>query len=95
MVSSQLHYITNREEIFIFSNKKCRIYAAFGVSQTPINLQCLKGEFAQYFTQDTIFSILNNGVTRYGNGYANGVQYTMGGNGKYDFSKVTFTVVWR
>ena len=37
MVSSQLHYITNREEIFIFSNKKCRIYTVCGVSQTPIN----------------------------------------------------------
>jgi hypothetical protein len=36
MVSVQLHYITNREEIFDFINKKCRIYAACGVSQTPI-----------------------------------------------------------
>ena len=36
MVSEQLHYITNREEIFDFSNKKCCIYAACGVSQTPI-----------------------------------------------------------
>ena len=35
MVSEQLHYITNREEIFDFSNKKCRIHAACGVSQTP------------------------------------------------------------
>lgn len=35
MVSEQLHYITNREEIFDFSNKKCCIYAACGVSQTP------------------------------------------------------------
>lgn len=34
LVFRQLHYITNREEIFIF-NKKCRIYAALGVSQTP------------------------------------------------------------
>jgi hypothetical protein len=36
MVSRQLHYITNREEIFDFIKKKCRIYTAFGVSQTPI-----------------------------------------------------------
>ena len=35
MVAVQLHYITNREEIFDFCNKKCRIYAACGVSQTP------------------------------------------------------------
>ncbi len=38
MVSEQLHYITNREETFDFSNKKCRIYVACGVSQTPITL---------------------------------------------------------
>ena len=36
LVAEQLHYITNREEIFDFSNKKCRIYAACSVSQTPI-----------------------------------------------------------
>jgi hypothetical protein len=35
MVSEQLHDITNREETFDFSNKKCRIHAACGVSQTP------------------------------------------------------------
>lgn len=35
LVAEQLHYITNREEIFDFSNKKCRIYAACSVSQTP------------------------------------------------------------
>lgn len=35
MVSEQLHYITNREETFDFSNKKRRIHAACGVSQTP------------------------------------------------------------
>ena len=34
MVSHQLHYITNREEIFDFI-KKCRINVACGVSQTP------------------------------------------------------------
>ena len=36
MVSRQLYYITNREEIFDFNNKKCRVYAACSVSQTPI-----------------------------------------------------------
>ena len=35
MVSEQLHYITSREDIFYFNNKKYRIYAALGVSQTP------------------------------------------------------------
>jgi len=35
MVSHQLHYITNREEIFDFIKKNCRINAACGVSQTP------------------------------------------------------------
>ena len=29
---------------FIFNKKKCRIYAAFGVSQTPIEAKILKGE---------------------------------------------------
>ena len=87
------YYISSADD---FSNLVYNAISASGKQTTyEINLQCLKGEFAQYFTQDTIFSILNNGVTRYGNGYANGVQYTMGGNGKYDFSKVTFTVVWR
>ena len=32
---SQLYFTINLEEIFYFNNKKCRIYAAFGVSQTP------------------------------------------------------------
>ena len=36
IVSSQLYFTINLEEIFYFGNKKCRIYAAFGVSQTPI-----------------------------------------------------------
>ena len=36
LVYEQLHYITNREEIFYFVEKICRIYAACGVSQTPI-----------------------------------------------------------
>lgn len=43
MVSEQLHYTTNREEIFIFSNKKCRIYAACGVSQTPNQIKMMEG----------------------------------------------------
>lgn len=38
LVSEQLHYITNREEIVYFAEKTCRIYAACGVSQTPITL---------------------------------------------------------
>ena len=33
---SQLYFTINLEEIFYFNNKKCRIYAVFGVSQTPI-----------------------------------------------------------
>ena len=32
----QLYFTINLEEIFYFNNKKCRIYAAFGVSQTPM-----------------------------------------------------------
>ena len=36
IVSRQLYFTINLEEIFYFNNKKCRIYAAFGVSQTPI-----------------------------------------------------------
>ena len=39
LVSSQLYFTINLEEIFYFNNKKCRIYAVFGVSQTPICLQ--------------------------------------------------------
>ena len=35
LVSSQLYFTINLEEIFYFNNKKCRIYAVFGVSQTP------------------------------------------------------------
>ena len=35
VVSSQLYYTISGEELFVFSNKKCRIYAACGVSQTP------------------------------------------------------------
>lgn len=32
----QFYYTINREEIFYFASKKYRIYADFGVSQTPI-----------------------------------------------------------
>ena len=32
---SQLYFTINLEEIFYFNNKKCRIYAVLGVSQTP------------------------------------------------------------
>jgi len=44
MVFRQLHYTTNREEIFILTTKKCRIYAACGVSQTPKRKSCAKGD---------------------------------------------------
>ena len=33
---SQLYFTINLEEIFYFNNKKCRIYTAFGVSQTML-----------------------------------------------------------
>nr|DAY84403.1 MAG TPA: hypothetical protein [Caudoviricetes sp.] len=29
---------------FIFNKKKCRVYAAFGVSQTPNTFSIMKGE---------------------------------------------------
>ena len=35
LVSSQLYFTINLEEIFYFNDKKYRIYAVFGVSQTP------------------------------------------------------------
>ena len=31
----QLYYTISGEELFVFKSKKCRIYAACGVSQTP------------------------------------------------------------
>ena len=34
---SQLYFTINLEAIFYLTTKKCRIYAAFGVSQTPRN----------------------------------------------------------
>ena len=43
LVSSQLYFTINLEEIFYFNNKKCRIYAAFGVSQTPFIFKEAKG----------------------------------------------------
>jgi len=44
---------------FVFYKKKCRIYAAFGVSQTPIITRLLKGahESALFFLEDTITSV--------------------------------------
>ena len=39
----QLYFTINLEEIFYFNNKKCRIYAVFGVSQTPKFSYYLKG----------------------------------------------------
>ena len=44
LVSSQLYFTINLEEIFYFNNKKYRIYAVFGVSQTPIEVNKMKGE---------------------------------------------------
>jgi hypothetical protein len=35
IVSRQLYFTINFEEIFYFNDKKHRIYAVFGVSQTP------------------------------------------------------------
>lgn len=32
---SQLYYTISDEELFVLDNKKCRIYAACGLSQTP------------------------------------------------------------
>lgn len=43
LVSSQLYFTINLEEIFYFNNKKYRIYAVFGVLQTPIKIQGRKG----------------------------------------------------
>ena len=48
LVSSQLYFTINLEEIFYFNNKKCRIYAVFGVSQTPNNVVNEKGERSGY-----------------------------------------------
>lgn len=45
LVSSQLYFTINLEEIFYFNNKKYRIYAVFGVSQTPICGKVWKGDF--------------------------------------------------
>ncbi|MDE6748164.1 MAG: hypothetical protein K2K21_03755 [Lachnospiraceae bacterium] len=36
MVSRQLYYTISGEELFVLGNKKCCIYTACGVSQTPI-----------------------------------------------------------
>ena len=47
LVSSQLYFTINLEEIFYFNNKKCRIYAVFGVSQTPKYENLKKGESTQ------------------------------------------------
>ena len=39
IVSRQLYFTINLEEIFYFNDKKYRIYAVFGVSQTPKSVQ--------------------------------------------------------
>ena len=39
---SQLYFTINLEEIFYFNNKKCRIYAAYGVLQTPKFIKRMK-----------------------------------------------------
>ena len=44
---SQLYFTINLEEIFYFNNKKCRIYTAFGVSQTPKINMYRKGEIKE------------------------------------------------
>ena len=66
IVSSQLYFTINLEEIFYFGNKKCRIYAAFGVSQTPRKvckkqkelflayLVCVAGNMAQIRGKDCV-----------------------------------------
>ena len=38
LVSSQLYFTINLEEIFYFNDKKYHIYAVFSVSQTPTKL---------------------------------------------------------
>ena len=48
MVSSQLYFTINLEEIFYFNDKKYRIYAVFGVSQTPIYIRLQKGGITRY-----------------------------------------------
>ena len=44
IVFSQLYCTINREEIFCFGNKKCRIYTVFSVSQTPNKVIAKRGE---------------------------------------------------
>lgn len=84
-------YISNAND---FSNKVYNAIKAAGKqSSYVVDIQCQKESTEQYFSGD-IFTILNNGVKQYGNGYANEVKYTCGGNGKYDFRRVTFVVKW-
>ena len=47
MVSSQLYFTINLEEIFYFNDKKYRIYAVFGVSQTPMRILLQKETIKQ------------------------------------------------
>ena len=49
LVSSQLYFTINLEEIFYFNDKKYRIYAVFGVSQTPRVHNEKKEEFVPCF----------------------------------------------
>lgn len=49
LVSSQLYFTINLEEIFYFNDKKYRIYAVFGVSQTPNIFYNLKGYIAKKY----------------------------------------------
>ena len=44
LVSSQLYFTINLEEIFYFNDKKYRIYAVFGVLQTPKYIYSMQGE---------------------------------------------------
>lgn len=62
MVSSQLYFTINLEEIFYFNDKKYRIYAVFGVSQTPNTLKYLKEKDRESLVN--LSSILDDYVRR-------------------------------
>ena len=56
MVFGQLYYTISGEELFVFCNKKSRIYAACGVLQTPIDIYIVRGDKLL----DIINSIVNS-----------------------------------
>lgn len=83
-------YITNETE---FSNAVYNEIKKSGKKTVyTITIQCLRENEEEYL-QD-IFTTLNNGIEKYGKGYANSVSCMYGGNGKYSFLKITFNVVW-